>query len=46
MPTIRSIVRRAGADNYRFESIVLGIVSSDAFRKREGLQTVAQASVK
>jgi hypothetical protein len=46
MPTIRGIVRRAGADNYRFESIVLGIVSSDAFRKREGLTTVAQASVK
>jgi len=35
MPAVRSIVRRAGADNYRFESVVLGIVSSDAFRKRE-----------
>jgi hypothetical protein len=41
MPTIRSIVRNAARDGYRFESIVLGIVSSDAFRKREaeaGLQ--------
>jgi len=36
MPTVRRIVRQAGADNYRFKSIVLGVVSSDAFRKREG----------
>jgi hypothetical protein len=35
MPTIRRIVRQAAADNYRFKSIVLGITSSDAFRKRE-----------
>jgi hypothetical protein len=35
MPAVRSIVRRAEADDYRFESIVLGIVSGDAFRKRE-----------
>jgi hypothetical protein len=38
-------VRRAKTDDYRFESIVLGIVSSDAFRKRKG-QTLNQASVK
>jgi hypothetical protein len=35
MPTVRGIVSRAAADDYRFESIVLGVVSSDAFRKRE-----------
>ncbi len=35
MPTLRRIVREAKADNYRFKSLVLGIVSSDAFRKRE-----------
>ena len=35
MPTVRAIVRDAEKDDYRFESIVLGIVSSDAFRKRE-----------
>ena len=35
MPAVRKIVRSALADNYRFDSIVLGIVSSDAFRKRE-----------
>ena len=35
MPAVRKIVHDAGAGNYRFESIVLGVVSSDAFRKRE-----------
>jgi hypothetical protein len=35
MPTVRSIVRKAASDNYRFESLVLGIVTSDQFRKRE-----------
>ena len=44
MPAVRGIVRRAQADDYRFESIVLGIVSSDAFRKRETASLI-QASV-
>jgi mono/diheme cytochrome c family protein len=35
MPLVRRIVGEAAADNYRFKSIVLGVVSSDAFRKRE-----------
>jgi hypothetical protein len=35
MPLVRSITREAARDDYRFESIVLGIVRSDAFRKRE-----------
>jgi hypothetical protein len=35
MPTVRSIVRHAAREDYRFESLVLGIVQSDAFRKRE-----------
>jgi uncharacterized protein DUF1585 len=35
MPTVRRIVKQAAADDYRFKSIVLGVVSSDAFRKRE-----------
>ena len=39
MPAVRKIVRGAEADNYRFESIVLGVVSSDAFRKREAPNT-------
>jgi mono/diheme cytochrome c family protein len=36
MPTVRRIVRQAAADDYRFKSIVVGVISSDAFRKREG----------
>jgi mono/diheme cytochrome c family protein len=35
MPTIRRIVRQAAADDYRFKAIVLGVTSSDAFRKKE-----------
>jgi hypothetical protein len=35
MPAVRKIVRGSASDDYRFESIVLGIISSDAFRKRE-----------
>jgi mono/diheme cytochrome c family protein len=35
MPTVRHIVRSAAQDQYRFSSIVLQVVSSDAFRKRE-----------
>ncbi|HEY7191068.1 MAG TPA: DUF1592 domain-containing protein [Vicinamibacterales bacterium] len=35
MPTVRRIVRDAAKDNYKFKSIVLGVISSDAFRKRE-----------
>jgi hypothetical protein len=35
MPTVRAIVRRSAADHYRFESIVTGIVASDAFEMRE-----------
>jgi mono/diheme cytochrome c family protein len=36
MPTVRRIVRQAAAGDYRFKPIVLGVISSDAFRKREG----------
>jgi len=45
MPAVRRIVHGAQTDDYRFESIVLGIISSDAFRKREAV-AVSQASVK
>jgi len=45
MPTVRAIVREAEKDDYRFESIVLGIVSSDAFRKREAEDGLRQASL-
>jgi hypothetical protein len=32
MPTVRAIVRDAAKDNYRFATIVLGIVNSQPFR--------------
>jgi hypothetical protein len=44
MPAVREIVRRAEAEDYRFEAIVRGIVSSDAFRKRES-ETLSRASI-
>src|SRR5262245_38269579 len=34
MPGVRTIVRRAAANDYRFSSLVLGIVQSDAFQKK------------
>ena len=43
MPVVREIVRRAEKDDYRFESIVLGVVQSDAFREREASNLI-QAS--
>jgi hypothetical protein len=43
MPVVRGIVRRAEEDGHRFESIVLGIVSSDAFRKREPVDSLQAA---
>lgn len=33
MPTVREIVRKAAADNYRFSSLITQIVTSDAFLK-------------
>ena len=34
MPQARAVVRAAAKDNYKFSSIVLGIVNTDAFRKQ------------
>jgi mono/diheme cytochrome c family protein len=34
MPTVRAIVRQAGKDNYRFSSLVMNVIASDAFQKR------------
>ena len=34
MPQVRAVVRSAAKDNYKFSSIVMGIVNSDAFRKQ------------
>jgi hypothetical protein len=44
MPTVRAIVRNGAKDDYRFESLVLGIVSSAQYRKREA-ETLTQASL-
>ena len=44
MPTVRRIVREAKAKNYTFESIVMGVVNSDAFRKRAPLPPVLIAA--
>jgi hypothetical protein len=42
MPAVRAIVHDAEKDDYRFAALVLGIVSSDAFREREAVtETVA-----
>ncbi len=34
MPQVRAIVRAAAADDYRFASLVRGVVASDAFRRQ------------
>jgi cytochrome c553 len=34
MPTVRRIVRESAQQHYTFESIVMGVVNSDAFRRR------------
>jgi hypothetical protein len=34
MPTARAIVRRAAENEYRFSSLVLGVVMSDPFQMR------------
>jgi hypothetical protein len=41
MPQVRGVVRAASKDNYKFSSIVLGIVNTDAFRK-QGAPQVAK----
>jgi len=35
MPAVRAIVRSAAGDHYRFSSLVMGIVSSDAFQLKK-----------
>ncbi|HEY4364493.1 MAG TPA: DUF1592 domain-containing protein [Bryobacteraceae bacterium] len=34
LPQVRAVVRAAAKDNYKFSSLILGIVNSDAFRKQ------------
>jgi hypothetical protein len=48
MPAVRKIVKGAAPNKYRFEDLVLGVVNSDAFRRREAPElpksTTAQAA--
>ncbi|HUN77279.1 MAG TPA: DUF1592 domain-containing protein [Steroidobacteraceae bacterium] len=46
MPVVRRIVRQAARDDYRFSSIVVQVVSSDAFRRREPPAQAARPAVK
>jgi hypothetical protein len=34
MPAVRAVVHRAAENDYRFSSLILGVVSSDAFQMR------------
>ena len=45
MPTVRGIVRAAAADDYRFSSIVWGIVNSEQFRMRRVPEPAAPTEV-
>jgi hypothetical protein len=39
MPAVRAITRAAARDDYRFSSLVLGIVSSEPFQMRKKAET-------
>jgi hypothetical protein len=45
MPQVRAIVSGAAKDKYKFSSIVLGIVDSDAFRNQGPAATLEQKAV-
>ena len=45
-PTIRHIARDAAPGGYKFDEIVLGVVSSDAFRAKRVPMAAADAGVK
>jgi mono/diheme cytochrome c family protein len=46
MPQVRAVVRNAAKDNYKFSSIVLGVVSTDAFRKQGPAPNVKPGAAK
>ncbi|MGE4069223.1 MAG: DUF1592 domain-containing protein, partial [Vicinamibacterales bacterium] len=44
-PTVRAIVREAAKDDYKMSSLIVGVISSDAFRmKRAAPQTTTEAA--
>jgi mono/diheme cytochrome c family protein len=44
MPAVRKIVRNAAADDYRFESLVYNVVSSEAFRMQARSVSATEAA--
>jgi hypothetical protein len=34
MPAVRAIIKRAATNDYKFSSLALGIIQSDAFQKK------------
>jgi mono/diheme cytochrome c family protein len=44
MPTVRAVVHRAAQNDYRFSSLILGVVSSDPFQMRMKKPTVASGN--
>ncbi len=44
MPQIRQIVHNASAKNYTFESILMGVIDSNAFRRQGGAETRPNAA--
>ena len=46
MPQVRAVVRGAAKDNYKFSSIILGIVNTDAFRKQGPAPTAKEGGAK
>ena len=46
MPQVRAMVRGAAKDNYKFSSIVLGLVNTDAFRRQGQAAAPKQDGVK
>jgi len=44
MPTVRTVVHRAAQNDYRFSSLILGVVSSDPFQMRMKKPTVASGN--
>jgi hypothetical protein len=45
MPTVRAITRAAAEKDYRFSELILGIVTSDAFRMRAAEDTPSATEI-
>jgi hypothetical protein len=45
MPTVRAVARGAAKNDYRFSSIILGLVESDAFQMRSAEDTPSDTEI-